>query len=75
MTDWPEYESHKVVQAAKIVGVERNHAGGAIVQKIWVRPAGEEFDGAGPTIIEAIRIAQQHEREVHAKRAAAVAAG
>lgn len=42
MNHWPEYESHKVVQAAKIVGVERNHGG--LVQKIWVRPAGEEFD-------------------------------
>lgn len=57
MTDWPEYESHKVVRAAKIVGVEKNHGGGRIVQKIWVRPAGAEFDGCGidefwPTIGE-----------------------
>lgn len=41
--DWPKYESHKVVQAAKIVGVERK--GGVIV--IWVRPAGQEFDSHG----------------------------
>lgn len=46
MSDWPEYESHKVVQAAKIVGVERDHGRDIIVQKIWVRPAGEEFDNA-----------------------------
>lgn len=45
MSNWPEYESHKVVRAAKIVGVERNHGGGSIVQKIWVRPAGVDHDG------------------------------
>ena len=52
----------------------------------WVKPSKitngqyiawtkEEFDGAGSTIIVAIRLAQEHEREVHAKRTAAVAAG
>lgn len=43
-SNWPVYESHKVVWAAKIVGVERNHAGGQIVQKIWVRPDGAQHD-------------------------------
>ena len=52
----------------------------------WVKPSKitngqfiawtkEDIDGAGPTLIEAIRTARQHEAEVHAKRAAAVAAG
>lgn len=63
MSDWPEYESHKVIRAAKIVGVETNHGGGRIVQKIWVRPAGEEFDGCGidefwPTVDEMAEKAQ-----------------
>lgn len=42
MSEWPRYESHKVVQAAKIVGIERDEATDAKI--IWVRPAGEEFD-------------------------------
>lgn len=47
MSDWPKYESHKIVQAAMIVRVERNHAGGKIVQAIWARPVGAEL-GAAP---------------------------
>lgn len=30
MSDWPKYESHKVVQAAKIVGVLANDDGGGV---------------------------------------------
>lgn len=30
MTDWPEYESHKVVRAAKIVGFDMRDTGGRI---------------------------------------------
>lgn len=44
MSEWPRYESHKVVRAAKIVGVEIKHVGGEIV--LWVRPDGQEFDNA-----------------------------
>lgn len=44
MTDWPQYESHKVVRAAKIVGVQDNDDGGG-VYKIYVRPDGVEHDG------------------------------
>lgn len=39
MTNWPEYVSHKVVRAAKIVAIEQR-----AVKIIYVRPAGEEFD-------------------------------
>jgi hypothetical protein len=53
MSNWPKYESHKIVRAAKIVGVERNHGGGKIVQAIWVQPVGaapiEKFE---PTVTE-----------------------
>jgi hypothetical protein len=41
---WPVYESHKVVWAARIVAVQRNHGGGRIVEKIWVRPDGPNHD-------------------------------
>lgn len=43
MTDWPEYESHKVVRAAKIVGFDMRDTGGKVCA--WVRVAGEEHDG------------------------------
>lgn len=45
MTEWPKYESHKVVRAAKIVGVLAHDDGGG-VYKIYVRPAGAEYDNA-----------------------------
>jgi len=45
MSNWPKYESHKIVQAAKIVGIERS-SDGATVTAIWVRPAGERNDSA-----------------------------
>lgn len=30
MSDWPKYESHKIVQAAKIVGFDTRDTGGRI---------------------------------------------
>ena len=39
MSEWPKYESHKTVQAAKIIAID-NHD-----KSIWVRPAGEKYDG------------------------------
>ena len=44
MSSWPRYESHKIVQAAKIVGVEGNTE--VVPPVIWVRPDGAEFDAA-----------------------------
>ena len=38
MTDWPKYESHKIVQAAKIVAIAE-HDG---VLSIMVRPYGDD---------------------------------
>lgn len=41
MTEWPYYESHKVVQAAKIVRVEEieRNSGTTHVVAIWVKPS------------------------------------
>lgn len=52
MTDcnWPRYESHKIVQAAKIVGVARDDEDNLV---IWVRPEGDdtlELERFEPTI-------------------------
>lgn len=42
MTEWPKYESHKVVRAAKVVGVVADDEGGPVYQ-ILVRA---EYDNA-----------------------------
>lgn len=50
MTDctWPRYESHKIVQAATIVGVARDEDDGYV---IWVRPDPEgEMERFEPSI-------------------------
>lgn len=53
MSDWPEYVSHKVVRAAKIVGIEKL---GDIVSVIWVRPVDQTHDdGTGPEVFEPTR--------------------
>lgn len=44
MNEWPKYESHKIVQAAKIVAIEPEPDVQGRV--IWVRPDGVEFDSA-----------------------------
>lgn len=36
MTDWPEYESHKVVRAAKIVGIRTDFTTG-VIEALQVR--------------------------------------
>lgn len=52
MTDWPEYESHKVVRAAKIVRVDRNHGGGRIVSAIFVDPGTGALERFEPDVPE-----------------------
>ena len=58
MTDWPKYESHKIVQAAKITRIEEINSGSGIgilqVRIIWVRPDGapeEEFVPTEPAMV------------------------
>lgn len=36
---WPQYESHKVVQAARIVGIARDDDDNIV---LWVRPDGDD---------------------------------
>lgn len=43
MINWPEYVSHKVVRAAKIVAIEQR----GDRKIIYARPAGEELDNGG----------------------------
>lgn len=52
MSDWPKYESHKIVQAAKITRLEFDLAGGRIgpVTKIYVDPGDGTEEAFWPTI-------------------------
>ena len=48
MSDWPEYESHKVVRAAQIIWIERDQAGD--VREIVVRSTGDDRETFWPTV-------------------------
>lgn len=52
MSDWPQYESHKVVQAAQIIWIDRDPSGKVL--GIQVRPIGSADDGQPfwPTVEE-----------------------
>lgn len=53
MSEWPKYESHKVVQAARIVSVAMHHDGS---RTIFVRAEGDElaerFEPSVPAMAE-----------------------
>ena len=58
MTDWPEYESYKIVRAARIVRVEERESasGSRRVNAIWIQPeegAPEEvFEPTDPAMMD-----------------------
>lgn len=43
MSDWPEYESHKVVRAAKIVNQERGEAGDVVSVEVVLPDGSKEW--------------------------------
>lgn len=50
MTDWPEYESHKIVRAAKIVGFDTRDTGGKVCA--MVDPGTGVLEVFNPTVAE-----------------------
>lgn len=64
MTDWPEYVSHKIVRAAKIVGISPADENGVFT--IYVRPAGEEHDAGQIEDFEPTRVDMKSMAEVGA---------
>lgn len=56
MTDWPEYESHKIVRAAKIIGFDRRDTGGKVCA--IVNPGDGSQEAFNPTVAEMLDRAQ-----------------
>lgn len=50
MSEWPKYESHKIVQAAKIVGFDRRDTGGRVCAV--VDPGDGNFEPFKPNVGE-----------------------
>ena len=48
MSDWPRYESHKVVQAAKIVAIHNDFGEGEYF--LWVDPGTGELEKFNPSV-------------------------
>lgn len=56
MSDWPKYESHKIVQAAKIVAFDTRDTGGRICA--IVDPGTGELEVFKPTVAEMLEKAE-----------------